>query len=263
MKKLIAILFTLVLVSTACGLGASSQTPIVVVVTATSQPVIATPIPANTPTKIPSPTQAPPPTLASTPTQVPSPTPVPVTVSQFEDALIKNGYNRQPYGGDSGNTADVTLRPGITGYMYTKENVYEPIIVYADGYVRLEVLDDKKATTRADHMELKLKVLDKIFPADFMTELRKANDAYNQAANWYVTGKPAQSWQFTDFWKTQEGQYNVSNTTIGSTPVAFSLWFWQIDCPDGYFCWMNNFAGQEFEGQTSFIFYNIELNIAP
>jgi hypothetical protein len=175
-------------------------------------------------------------------------------------ALLIDGYTRYPFKG-IGNYTD--LRPGIEGYIYIKDNVYEPIIVYADGYVRLEVLNDP--SNRASHMERKLMLLDRIFPAEFMVELRQANDAYDQTAPRSVTGDPAQIWPPSrdDFWSSIEGQYNVSNTTIGPYPVAFSLWFWQIACPEGYICWLSSFPGEIFIGQNSLVFYNIEITIAP
>lgn len=275
MKKPIAILFALTFVVSACTLLTSnSPTPIVIVVTATNQPMQASPTPTNTPTLTPSstPTEtlSPTPTLtpSSTPTETPSPTPPPsptstsepVTVADFEALLQNYGYSREPFKG-IGNYTD--LRPGKTGYVYSADNVYEPIVVYTDGYVRLEVLNDR--SSRASHMEKKLEMLDEIFPAEFMAELRQANDTYLETAPKSVTGDPAQLWPppKEDFWSSIEGQYNVSNTTIDSYPVAFSLWFWQIECPSGYICWFPTFAGQVFLGQSSFVFYNIEINIAP
>ena len=267
MKKLIAILFVLTFVLSACTiLTPSSPTPTNTLTPAPSSTPTETlsPTPTLTPSPIPTETPSPTPTIipSSTPTETPSPTSTPelVTVAEFEAVLQDYGYSGSPFKG-IGNYTD--LRPGKTGYLYSADNVYEPIVVYTDGYVRLEVLNDPD--TRASRMEEKLRMLDEIFPADFMAELRQANDAYLETAKRGVTGDPAQVWprSASDFWSSLEAQFNVSNTTIGPYPVAFSLWFWQIECPEGYVCWFPTFAGEVFLGQTSFVFYNIEIYIAP
>jgi hypothetical protein len=120
---------------------------------------------------------------------------------------------------------------------------------------------------RADDIEKKFKLLDTLFPADFMVGLRKANDAYlaklpNTVG---ISGDMYQSWgaPAKDFWKSIEAQYNYSGETIGSYPVAFSLWYWQITCPPGYICWIPSFPSEVFQGQNSITFYDIELTIAP
>ena len=267
MKKLTAILFVLTFVLSACTMFTpSSPTPTnTLTLTPTSTPTeTSSPTPTLTPSSTPTETPSPTPTLipSSTPTETPSPTstPEPVTVAEFEAVLRDYGYSGYPFKG-FGNYTD--LRPGETGYIYSADNVYEPVIVYTDGYIRLEVLNDPD--TRASHMEQKLRMLDELFPAEFMAELRQANDTYLETAQRGVSGDPAQLWprSASDFWSSLEAQYNVSSTTIGSYPVAFSLWFWQIECPAGYVCWFPTFAGQVFLGQSSFTFYNIEIYIAP
>ena len=269
MKKPFALLVAMIFVLSACTLRTEKiSTPVVIVVTATNQPVLASSTPTNTLTLMPSftPTLTPSPSPTLTPSPAPTLTPSltptlePVTVAEFESALLGDGYTRQAFKG-IGNYTD--LRPGIKGYIYTKDNVYEPIKVYADGYVRLEVLNDP--SVRASRMERKLRLLDQIFPAEFMVELRKANDAYLKSALRSVYGDPAQLWSPSknDFWRSIEGQYNVSNTTIVSYPVVFSLWFWQITCPEGYVCWLKSFPGEIFIGQNSLVFYDIEINISP
>ena len=55
----------------------------------------------------------------------------------------------------------------------------------------------------------------------------------------------------------------MSETTIGGYDVTFALWFWQIACPQGYICWFPSFGDTIFLGQSSFVFYDIELQIAP
>lgn len=277
MKQVIALLLAISFVLSACT--SVTPTAVVVVVTATEQKAAAGLKLADTATLPPPPTdtQVPPSETPVPPTDTPlpptdTPTPAPtdtpeatatpkrISVKEFEAMLQTAGYKREPFTG-IGTYTD--LRPGKEGYIYIKDNVYEPIKVYKDGYVRMEVLND--LSNRASHMENKFKTLDGLFPPEFMAELRKANDAYLETAGRSVSGDAAQSWPPAkqDRWKSFEGQYNVTNTTIGSTPVAFSLWFWQVACPAGYICWFSSFPGVAFTGQTSFVFYNVELNLAP
>jgi hypothetical protein len=176
--------------------------------------------------------------------------------------LRADGYSRDSFKG-IGKYTD--LRPGKTGYIYIKDNAFEPIKAYTDGYVRLEVLNDPD--TRAGHMEQKLRLLDELFPAEFMAKLRRANDDYLQRLPHSpgIAGEANQLWAppWSDPWDSLEGQYNVSDTTIGPYPVAFSLWFWQITCPEGYICWFPSFPSEIWMGQNSMVFYNIEFVIAP
>lgn len=155
------------------------------------------------------------------------------------------------------------LRPHIKGHSCYKDNVYETIKYYDDGYVRLEVLNDPK--NRIEKMEKKFKLLDELFPADFMSQLREANAAYDETAPRSVSGDPANIWPPApeDWWESLEAQYNVSSTTIGTYDVAFSLWFWQIECQENYICWIPTFPGEVFIGQNSLVWYNIELWLAP
>ena len=219
-----------------------------------------TPIPTDTPTETPTPTETLTPTETPTETPEPTNTPQPVTVAQLDKVLRDFGYTRQPFKG-IGTYTD--LRPGQTGYSYSGDNWLEPVIVYEDGYVRFEVLND--LDSRASRMELKLEMLDELFPEEFMAELRQAHEAYLETVGRAVTGTATQLWPppAQDRWKSLEGQYNVSNTTIGSYEVTFSLWFWQIECPQGHICWFPAFGNQIFLGQSSFVFYNIELWLAP
>ncbi|HSQ16396.1 MAG TPA: hypothetical protein VLM83_01750 [Anaerolineales bacterium] len=267
-KVCILILTVLVLASISCQLSGgtgveptSEQVEVVAAETDTPAPTITaspepteTPVPTEVPTETPTPTEI--------PTETPTPTEIPqlVTVAQLEALLRDNGYTRQPFTG-IGTYTD--LRPGETGFSYTGDNWMEPVIVYEDGYVRFEVLNN--LDTRASRMELKLEMLDELFPAEFMAELREAHEAYLETVGRGVTGTANELWPppAQDFWSSTEGQYNVSNTTIGSYDVTFSLWFWQIECPTGYICWFPTFGNQVFLGQSSFVFYNIELWISP
>ena len=279
MKKSILVLSIVILAMTYM-LGAckspiqSSPTPDSIAETSTSDPIppspvptdtltpvpTDTPIPTDTPTETPAPTETLAPTATPTETPEPTNTPQPVTVGQLVEILRDYGYTRQPFKG-IGQYTD--LRPGQTGYVYSGDNWLEPIKVYEDGYVRFEVLNN--LDTRASRMELKLEMLDQLFPEEFMAELRQAQGAYLETVGRSVSGTAAQVWlpPAQDPWSSLEGQYNVSNTTIGAYEVTFSLWFWQIECPEGYICWFPSFGDQVFLGQSSFVFYNIELQIAP
>lgn len=238
MKKLIAPVFILALVVIACGITAPNTNTIVIVVTTTPQPNLASPMP----------------TYTFYPTTPPQPTQVPITVLDIEKALKNDGYTRAPFDDPKYGK----------GFGWTKDNPYEQVITWDDGYFRLEVLDVSSPTTRSKHMEEKFKVLDTLFPPEFMTELRQKNDAYNQSVGPSVSGDPAQLFPSNDEWHDIWGQYNVSSTNIGSYPVTFALWFWQMTCPPQYtYCFMSDFPGQEFTGETSFVFYSIEFQISP
>jgi len=293
MKKLIAVLFALSFVLCSCSFQTSNtSTPVVIVVTATGQPALAkavptitstftplpspTVVPSSTPTETPLPTPTPTETAlptntpTSTPTETPLPTktdtPVPtqkpVTFGEFDALLRDHGYTRRPFTGIGKYT---NLRPGKTGYQYISSNVWEPVIAYTDGFVRMQVVNDPKH--RADAMAKKFQMLDALFPADFMTEFRKANDDYLSKLpdTVGISGDLYQSWPppKNDFWKSTEAQYNYSSETIGAYPVAFSVWYWQITCPEGYICWIPSFPSEVFQGQNAIIFYNVELTIAP
>jgi hypothetical protein len=196
------------------------------------------------------------PTLALIPIATSTTAPKLVSLAQFESALIKSGYNKHPYSS--------IVRPGVEGASWDKENVWEVIYTYKDGYVRIEILDAPVAATRAQHMESKLVTLDSIFPAGFMSELRKANDVYNNSGPSIASGNCPHSWSYNDEWNTKEAQCNVSSSTIGGYPVAFALWYYQVTCPSQYdYCYFPTFPGQEFSGQTGMTFYAIEINLAP
>jgi hypothetical protein len=183
-----------------------------------------------------------------------------VTVAEFHTLLHEAGYTRQTF---KGNGTHTDLRPGETGYVYSSDNWLEPVKVYDDGYVRMEVLND--LDSREARMEVKLNMMDGYFPADFMDELREAHKLYLDSVGRGISGDANQLWPPPpeDFWNSIEGQYNVMNQTIGGYDVTFSLWFWQIECPDQFICWFPTFGDTIFLGQSSFVFYNIELWLAP
>ena len=225
-----------------------------------------TPLPTSTPTEPPTatpteiPTETPTPTVTFTPTATSSPTPQPVTIAQLVALLQKNDFNCNPF---TSINEYVELRPHEEGYSCYKDNVYETVIYYTDGFVRLEVLNDPNY--RVERMEKKFKLLDELFPADFMTGLREASAAYDEIAPRSVSGDPANIWPPApeDWWQSLEAQYNVSNTTIGSYTVTFSLWFWQIECQENYICWIPSFPGEVFIGQNSLVWYDIQFWLAP
>lgn len=221
---------------------------------APTEPPTNTPLPSDTPLPTDTPTEA------ATNTPEPTATVQIVTVSQLDSFLQSHGYTRSPFKG-IGQYTD--LRPGKTGYSYSSDNWMETIKVYDDGYVRIEVFNNEDS--RAERMERKLKMLDELFPEAFMAELRAANEAYLATVGASVSGTANQIWPPPpqDFWKSLEGQYNVSSSTIGGYEVTFSLWFWQVKCPQGYICWFPSFGNQVFRGDTSFVFYDIALQIAP
>ncbi len=268
MLVLLIVLLGLASVSGGCFLAQSAPTPVAVADTATSEPVPPTPVPTDTLTPVPTdtpvpteaPTETPIPTDTPTDTPVPTDTPQPVTIAQLQELLREHGYTRQPFKGIGSHT---DLRPGQTGYVYTGDNWMEPVKVYEDGYVRFEVLND--LDSRANRMELKLEMLDELFPEAFMAELRQAHEDYLDTIGRSVSGQAEQLWPPPpqDFWRSLEGQYNVSNINIDSYEVTCSLWFWQIECPEGYVCWFPSFGNQVFLGQSSFVFYNLELWLAP
>jgi hypothetical protein len=240
MKKLIAPVLIIAFLVIACAFTAPTSTTIVIVVTATPQSAPINPLPL--------------PTLS--PTTPPQPTQVPITILDIEKALKNDGYTRSPFDDPKYGS----------GYGWTKDNPYEEVITWDNGHFRLEVLDVSSPTTRSKHMEEKFKVLDTLFSPEFMTELRQKNDTYNQSVGPSVSGDPAYLAPSKpgDQWNTVWGEYNVSSTSIESMPVTFALWFYQITCPPQYsYCYMTDFPGQEFTGETSFVFYTIEFAISP
>ena len=175
-----------------------------------------------------------------------------VTLAEIESALADAGYSRSPFYDETGGSASA----------WTLDNPYEQFVTWADGTVRLEVLN--RTATRSEHMEQKLKLLDHLFPPEFMTELRRENSIYGGSVGQSVSGEPDSMYPPLpgDQWRTIWGQYNAKSVTLGSYEVVFSLWFYQVTCPAGYSCWMINFPGLEFTGDTSFVFYSIEIPLS-
>lgn len=205
-----------------------------------------TPQPTNT--QLPSPTDtALPPTPTPKPTTKPRPTDVPkVTVGQFAQALRDAGYTPSDFSDGSGTA-------------WTLDNVFENTFTYKTGKVELDVLNSVK--TRLDHMETKFQVMDSLFPADFMAQLREANNAYAKTVGAGVTGKASEPFGPIpgDFWKFVSAYYNVSDQTIATYKVQFTLFFEQWTCPSEYICTFPSFGNTQFQGQASFVFYAVEI----
>jgi hypothetical protein len=214
---------------------------------ATSAPT-ATPTPQPTNTELPSPTAtAVPPTPTPKPTTKPRPTDVPkVTVGQFAQALGDAGFTSNYFSDGSGT-------------VWTLDNPFENIYTFKSGKVELDVLNSVKS--RLDHMEIYLQVMDSLFPADFMAQLRDANNAFAKTVGAGVTGKASDSYGPIpgDFWKFVSSYYNVSDQTIQTYKVQFALFFEQWTCPSGYICTFPSFGNQQFEGQASFVFYEVMI----
>ena len=244
MKRMFIICCLLSLLMTACGLYFPS-TPIVIVVTATPQPIQVEP----TSTHVFIPTYAPP----------PADTLSPITVSMIDQLLLHDGYLRYPFNNNGGS-----------GFNYVKENSWERISLYDSGQLQLEVLSGSSVKSRSQHMEIKFKVLDEIFPAGFMSELRSESESYNQSIPSTISSivsdsnKCPNSNNLNDDWHTLNIECNESSSTIGGFPVTFALWFWQVTCPPQYsYCYFNGFPGAEYVGQSSFTFYDIYITFIP
>jgi hypothetical protein len=197
-------------------------------------------------------TYTPYPTYTSPPKATQTPSTPRITLADIEAALAEASYSRSPFYDEEGEEARG----------WTLDNPYEQVITWTRGIVRLEVLD--KQSTRAERMERKLRLLDEVFPPEFMAKLRQENGSYMATAPTSVSGNPDKLYPPLpgDEWRTIWGQYNRKEVTIGSYDVTFALWFNQVTCPQGYICWMQNFPGQQFEGDTSLVFYTIEIMLS-
>jgi hypothetical protein len=177
----------------------------------------------------------------NTPTKVPK-----VTLGQFEQALRDAGYTSMVFSDGSGT-------------IWTLDNPFENIFTLKTGEVQLDVLNS--VTARLSHMEKKFQVMDSLFPADFMAQLREDNKAYAGTVGAGVTGKASQPYGPVpgDFWQFQSAYYNISDKTIETYKVRFALFFEQWTCPSGYICTFPSFGNQQFSGQGSFVFYEVAI----
>ena len=241
MKKILLVLLAFLL--GACTV----KEQVIVVVTATSPPETETP-PPPTHTNVPIPTKTP------NPTPTPSPSWNPVAIGEIEGALREAGYRRYP----------LTTGEGVSGFDWIKESAYESVTTWEDHSFELQVLHDTSPSVRLEHMEKKLKVLDRVLQSGFMAQLRQENEAYNKSVLANVSGEPDQKYAYGGEWQTVWAQYYAEETVIGGYNVLFSVWWWQSTCQPGYYCWYDDFPGLEFEGDSSFAFYSIYLEpIAP
>jgi len=234
MKKVL--LIPLILLLAAC-----TQEPQIVYITATPLPPTETPLPTDTPL----------PTNTPTPTNTPMPTLEPYDVAEVDAALRANGYRRYP----------LTTEDGIDGFSWARDNDYERIITWETGVIELSILHDRSAHIRGEHMEAHFAVLDQVFPAALMEELRAQNDIYNSVVGPDVSGEPDNVYAAGGEWQIVWAEYNVFMTDISGYTLRYSLWWWQSTCPPQYmYCSYTNFPGLEFTGDSSFVFYTILIH---
>lgn len=198
---------------------------------------------------------APPPTDTPAPTDTPRPSSTPrpswtvAPIGDFEQALRDAGYRRYPW----------TTEDGLGAFDWIKESAYEQVTTWEDGSFELEVLHDASASVRSDHMEEKFKVMDRIFPAEFMSRLREENASYNRSVKATVSGRPDERYAYGGEWQTVWAQYYTEFVSIGGYDVYFSVWWWQSTCPSEYGCYYSDFPGLDFYGDSSFNFYTIYI----
>jgi hypothetical protein len=227
MKKLLYFVIIVLLA------GCTGKEQVVVVVTATSPPFTKTSLlPSNTPQ----------------PTPTPKTSWTPVAIGEFEEALRDAGYHRYPW----------TTEDGIGAFGWIKESAYEQVTTWEDGPFKLEVLHVSSANVRLEHMEKKFKVMDRVFPTEFMDRLRQENEAYNLSVRENLSGTPDEKYAYGGEWQEVRAEYYREFTNIGRYDVWFSVWWWQSTCPPQYLsCYYPNFPGLEFTGDSSFSFYTI------
>jgi hypothetical protein len=196
----------------------------------------------DTPTQIPAPTNTP------RPTSTPRPSWTPLAIGDFEEALRGAGYSRYPW----------TTDDGLGAFNWVRESTYEQVTTWEDGSFELEVLHDSSRNVRAEHMEMKFKVMDRVFPNEFMSRLRQENEAYNRSVRVDLSGTPDERYAHGGEWQEVWAQYYTEFTSIGGYDVWFSVWWWQSTCPPQYlYCYYSDFPGLEFTGDSSFKFYTI------
>ena len=209
-------------------------------------------IAATLATDTPAPTNTPTPTNTPLPTPSPTPTWAPVALVDIEAGLRDNGYTRFPF-------VDMD---GVSGFIWTWDNAYERMHTWETWRVQLQVLHDKSPSTRSQHMERKLSVLDSVFPPEFMSELREKHSEFNKAVALSVSGEPDELHAYSDEWNTVWAEYYASESSIGGYQVRFSLWWWQSTCPpQAFFCYYSGFPGLEFTGDSSLVFYTIMIRL--
>jgi hypothetical protein len=242
MKRHTWLLFSIALIFIISGCSFSQITDSVLA-KSTDTP---TPQPTNTATPTATATAIPP-TSTPEPSNTPKPTQVPrVTLDEYEKALRDAGYSSIGFTDGSGK-------------MWTLSNPFENTYTMNSGQVQMEVLNSVKS--RLAHMEEKFTVMDGLFPADFMAQLRKENEAYAGTVGAGVSGKATNPYGPVpgDFWQYRSAYYNITDTTIGVYDVRFALFFQQWTCPGEYICTFTSFGNQQFSGQASFVFYEVTI----
>jgi hypothetical protein len=187
------------------------------------------------------------PTNTPRPTSTPRSSWTPIAISDFEEVLRDAGYRRYPW----------TTEDGLSAFNWIRENAYEQVTTWEDGSFELEVLHDSSANVRSEHMEMKFKVMDKVFPREFMTRLRQENKTYNRSVLTNLSGTPDERYAYGGEWQEVWAEYYTEFTSIGGYDVWFSVWWWQSTCPSQYGCYYPNFPGLDFFGDSSFKFYTI------
>jgi hypothetical protein len=187
------------------------------------------------------------------PTYTPRPTSTPrwpvIPIEDIEAAFREAGYRRYPF----------TSLDGYAAFTWIKDSVYFRVVTFETGTIDIRVLHDPLENVRTKAMGEKLEVLDRVFPAGFMSQLRAENNRYNRSISATVAGEPDDVMTFDDGWNTVWAEYNAEETVIGNYRVRFSLWWWQSTCPPRYICSYQNFPGIEFTSDASFTFYTIRL----
>lgn len=248
------------LITLACGTTSTNavQTAVAQTQAAASTQAAAQvqPIATETTAALSIPAIPPTPTKTPVPTLVPTPTSVVVSVEMLTNALVNSGYSNNPI-------EDQALHRGVSASMFYKANPYNQVILYDDGFLRLQALTNTDPAVRTSEMEAHFEVLDQLYPESFMSDLRAAFETYNSSSTGRISGNAVKTWALGDEWSNVYAKYQESITTVGAIPVSQYLWFWQISCPEGYICWMTDFPGEVFLGDNSYTFLELQFSITP
>jgi len=191
------------------------------------------------------------PTATPEPVRTDTAAPPLVSVDQVEAALSAAGWTHASFTTPSGTKANA----------WTLSNTYERIYTYADGEIKLEVLNTH---TRQEHLETRFKLLDTVLPLDFMTALRQRNAVYDQDLGNSLPSTPdnisypPEGAKWNEYYAT----YATQTVTVGSVPVTFYLFQWSLTCPSTAGCYMKDFPGQEWKGQTAFTWYTLIIHLS-
>jgi hypothetical protein len=92
-----------------------------------------------------------------------------------------------------------------------------------------------------------------------MAQLRDKNKQYDATVGLSVSGNPDDI-QYPPQgaeWKEYYAYYNTKYETIGPYKLKFQLYLWHLTCPSANGCYMADFPGQEWYGDTGFTWYTI------